>query len=83
MVAVAAILVASIRLGFIDTEPMARELGPARREMDVRLRKGAEMGWFEHGSTIILFMPAGVTLDTRLAEGQQIRAGQRLMQLSG
>jgi phosphatidylserine decarboxylase len=78
LVPVAAILVASIRLNFVDTKPMARELGATRRALDVTLTKGEEMGWFEHGSTIIVFVPAGVTLDTALAEGVMIRAGEAL-----
>ena len=81
IVAVAAILVASIRLSFVDTEPMARALGPARRAIDVALAKGEEMGWFEHGSTIICFVPPGVALDVALAEGQPIRAGQPIARL--
>ena len=33
------------------------------------------MGWFEHGSTIILFLPKGMRLADHLTEGQAIRAG--------
>jgi phosphatidylserine decarboxylase len=36
------------------------------------------MGWFEHGSTILLFLPAGLALDPDLAEGDRISAGRRL-----
>ena len=82
LVPVAAILVASIRLGFIDTEPMARTLGVERRSLDVALKKGEEMGWFEHGSTILCFVPPGVELDPRLREGEPIRAGQAIARLT-
>ncbi|WP_375393738.1 archaetidylserine decarboxylase [uncultured Sphingomonas sp.] len=78
LVPVAAILVASIRLAFMDTGPMACDLGGARLACDVALAKGAEMGWFEHGSTILVFLPAGAVGSTDLVEGQEIRAGEAL-----
>lgn len=43
--------------------------------------KGAEMGWFEHGSTIIVFAPDGFELAEGISEGTQIKAGQALMRL--
>ena len=36
--------------------------GAERIACDARLAKGEEMGWFEHGSTIIVFAPPGMTL---------------------
>lgn len=81
IVPVAAILVASIRLGFMDTGPMARALGRVRHPLDVDLAKGMEMGWFEHGSTILCFVPRGVELEATLREGDMIRAGQPLARL--
>ena len=39
------------------------------------------MGWFEHGSTIILFAPDGFSLCAGISEGTRIRAGQALMRL--
>ncbi|MDR6786714.1 phosphatidylserine decarboxylase [Sphingomonas sp. BE138] len=78
LVPVAAILVASIRLTFLDTERTLREHGPGTRACDVRLEKGAEMGWFEHGSTIVMFLPAGARLRAGLREGQAIRAGEAI-----
>ncbi|MDQ1229771.1 archaetidylserine decarboxylase [Sphingomonas sp. SORGH_AS_0879] len=76
IVPVAAILVASIRLHCLDTERTLREHGPGRRPCAARIGKGEEMGWFEHGSTIILFLPRGMTLSDHLVEGQAIRAGE-------
>ncbi|MGR6327649.1 archaetidylserine decarboxylase [Sphingomonas sp. XXL09] len=78
LVPVAAILVASIRLSFLDTERSLRDVGSARVACDARLSKGDEMGWFEHGSTIVVFLPAGVGLAPGLVEGQAIRAGKAL-----
>jgi phosphatidylserine decarboxylase len=37
------------------------------------------MGWFEHGSTIIVFAPAGFALCPGVEEGTVIRMGQPLM----
>lgn len=79
LVAVAAILVAGIRLTFLDTARALREGGPRTVRCDVALRKGTEMGWFEHGSTIVLFVPSGFVLDARVHEGGTVRAGQALM----
>ena len=44
-----------------------------------RFAKGAEMGWFEHGSTILVFAPPGFSLLAE--EGSAIRAGQALMKI--
>jgi phosphatidylserine decarboxylase len=43
------------------------------------LRKGEEMGWFEHGSTIIVFASPGMDLCEEIAEGRRIRMGQALL----
>lgn len=76
IVPVAAILVASIRLHCLDTVETLREHGPGRTACSARIGKGEEMGWFEHGSTIILFLPKGMALADTLIEGQAIRAGE-------
>jgi phosphatidylserine decarboxylase len=39
------------------------------------------MGWFEHGSTIIVLAPPGVTLAAGVSEGATIRLGRPLMHL--
>jgi phosphatidylserine decarboxylase len=81
LVPVAAILVAGIRLRFLDQ--MLRDHAPGKRTFpcDATLRKGDEMGWFEHGSTIIVFAPAGFSLCDPIREGTTIRVGQPLMRL--
>src|SRR5262249_21796512 len=53
LVAVAAILVASVRLHFINVLLNLNHRGPNVIACDAKLVKGQEMGWFEHGSTII------------------------------
>ena len=82
LVPVAAILVAGIRLTFLDE--MLRGAEPGRRTFacDASLRKGDEMGWFEHGSTIIVFAPEAFALCHEVREGMTIRAGQPLMRVA-
>jgi len=79
LVPVAAILVASVRLRFVDVRLHLRYRGPNVIPCDARLAKGEEMGWFEHGSTIIVFAPQGYALEPGVVEGATIRMGQGLM----
>ena len=72
---------ASIRLNFLDTCTELRRDGPRTIPLDVALDKGQEMGWFQHGSTIIVFAPNGFTLADNIHEGASIRMGQPLMRL--
>jgi phosphatidylserine decarboxylase len=81
LVAVAAILVAGIRLTFLDTLCALRDGGPRTVRCDATLSKGEEMGWFEHGSTIVLFAPPGFGVDDRVREGERMRVGQPLMRV--
>ena len=77
IVAVAAILVSAIRLGFLSLENDGR--APMRKDYacDAVLAKGDEMGWFEHGSTIIVFARA----ECRVGEGDLVRVGERLFDI--
>ncbi|HKA43952.1 MAG TPA: archaetidylserine decarboxylase [Burkholderiales bacterium] len=79
LVAVAAVLVASIRLSFVDAKLHLRYRGPNVIHCHRRVRKGAEMGWFEHGSTILVFAPRGFTLHERVVQGARVRMGEPLM----
>jgi phosphatidylserine decarboxylase len=81
LVPVAAVLVASIRLRFVDVRLHLRYRGPNRIACGVDVRKGDELGWFEHGSTILVFAPAGVELHPALREDTLIRMGQPLLRL--
>jgi phosphatidylserine decarboxylase len=81
LVPVAAILVASIRLNFLDTRHGLRRGGPRTIPCDAAFHKGEAMGWFEHGSTIIMFAPQDFALHEDLREGSQIRMGEPLMRL--
>jgi phosphatidylserine decarboxylase len=79
LVPVAAILVASIRLHVLDLVLNAGTRGPADYPCDVDVQKGDELGWFEHGSTIILLAPAAFEFCDNVKEGGRIFAGQPLL----
>lgn len=81
MVAVAAILVASVRLHFLDVVLNLRHRGPNVISCDATLVKGQEMGWFEHGSTIIVLAPDGFTQCEHVYEGRTIRVGEPLLRI--
>ena len=81
MVAVAAILVASVRLHFLDVVLNLRHRGPNVISCDATLVKGQEMGWFEHGSTIIVLAPNGFTQCEDVYEGRTIRVGEPLLRI--
>jgi phosphatidylserine decarboxylase len=81
LVAVAAILVAGIRLHCLDDPLNLQHRGPNVATCDAQFRKGEELGWFEHGSTIFVFAPAGFTLCDDVRDGVTIRAGAPLMRL--
>ncbi|WP_205412196.1 archaetidylserine decarboxylase [Sphingomonas crusticola] len=82
LVAVAAVLVASIRLTFLDTVQALRVGGPREIRLEARLSKGVDMGWFEHGSTIVMLTPPGFKLAERIDAGLRLRAGEALFRRS-
>ncbi len=81
LVPVAAILVAGLKLRFMDMPADRQHAAPWVRDCDVGLAKGEEMGWFEHGSTIIVLAPPGFTLAPSILDGSSIRMGEPLMYL--
>jgi phosphatidylserine decarboxylase len=81
LVPVAAILVAGIRLRFLDQALRDHDGVRRRFACDASFRKGEEMGWFEHGSTILVFAPAGFAVCVQ--EGALIQMGEPLMRLPG
>ena len=81
LVPVAAILVASLRLKFLDVLLHLRYRGPNIIPCDARLARGEEMGWFEHGSTIVVLAPRGARLSDAIQEGGRIQMGQALMDI--
>jgi phosphatidylserine decarboxylase len=80
LVPVGAILVASIRLNFLP-QPV-RELGSKPMACAAHVNKGDEMGYFEHGSTIVVLAPAHFSLADAVRTGETIRMGQALLRPS-
>ena len=78
VVPVGAILVAGIRLHFLDLRLHLGYVGPRVIDCDAPLGKGQEIGWFEHGSTLIVLAPAGFAPAERVRAGHQLRAGEAL-----
>lgn len=79
IVAVAAILVASIRLHCLPQPLDLRYRGPNRIACDATCAKGDELGWFEHGSTLIVFGERGYRFAPDLRAGALLRVGQPLL----
>jgi len=82
LVPVAAILVASIRLKFLDVRLHLEYRGPNVIPCSVEVRKGEELGWFEHGSTIIVFAPDELTLCEGIVEGARLKMGEALLRMA-
>ena len=82
LVLVAAVLVASIRLKFLDVLLSLKHRGPNVLACDAAFGKGEEMGWFQHGSTVIVLAPSRFSLCDNVREGTLIRVGQPLMHLT-
>ena len=82
LVPVAAILVAGIRLHFPELVVDPRHESTPAIPGGHPFRKGQEMGWFEHGSTIIVLAPAGLGLSDHVRTGSNIRMGEALMRLA-
>lgn len=80
LVPVGAILVASIRLNFLPRS--VRELGSKPIACAAPFNKGDEMGYFEHGSTIVVLAPAHFSIADAVRTGETIRMGQALLRRS-
>lgn len=79
LVPVAAILVASIRMHCLDEALDMQYRGPNDIECRADYSKGQEMGYFQHGSTIILFAGKRYALAEGVVEGDQVHMGQALL----
>ncbi len=79
IVPVAAVLVASMRFHAINVLLNLRYKGPNYIPCDANYSKGQEMGWFEHGSTILVFVPAGYELAEGIESGKRMRMGEALL----
>jgi phosphatidylserine decarboxylase len=81
IVPVAAILVASIRLHFLDVLLHLTHAGPNELSCHAELTKGQELGYFQHGSTVVVFAPRGFALADGLHTGSTVKMGQPLLRL--
>jgi phosphatidylserine decarboxylase len=79
LVAVAAILVASIRIHCLDVVLDLKHRGPNEFPVDARCKKGEELGYFQHGSTIVMFAQKDFELSENVRPGATVRMGQALL----
>ena len=80
------VLVGAINVSAIDTVWAGSVTPPSKRRVihttyetvDIRLDKGAEMGRFNLGSTVIMLMGENVELDELMVAGNSVRLGQAM-----
>jgi phosphatidylserine decarboxylase len=79
IVAVAAICVASIRLHAIGPTLDLRYRGPNHIACDARYAKGDELGYFQAGSTLLVFATPGFELCDTVRDQTLLRVGRPLL----
>jgi len=79
LVPVAAILVASMKFHCLDVRLDLKYEGPNHLVCSARYKKGDEMGYFQHGSTILIFASSHYELCEWIKTGDQINMGQTLL----
>lgn len=79
LVPVAAVLVACMQFNFLNKPLNLSYQGPNHIACRAKFQKGDEMGYFQHGSTIILFATANYQLCAGIREGKRINMGQALL----
>ena len=79
LVPVAAILVASMKFTGIEEPLDLNYTGANRIACDFAFKKGDEIGYFQQGSTIILFATSNYALCEAISPGMTIRMGQALL----
>lgn len=79
IVPVAAVLVASIQIHGLDKAFDLEYGDPTPITLNGSYKKGNEMGYFHHGSTILLFTPDTFCFDSTLKQGALIKYGQPLI----
>ncbi|KXI28085.1 archaetidylserine decarboxylase [Paraglaciecola hydrolytica] len=79
LVPVAAILVASMKFNFLSQTLNLSYRGANVIPCDAQFSKGAEMGYFQHGSTIIVFASHEYQLCPGITPGQPIKMGEALL----
>jgi phosphatidylserine decarboxylase len=79
LVPVGAILVGSVHLHFARLGRPRRRDRIRRVHCHASFRRGEELGYFHHGSTIIVIAPPGLEPIPSVAEGLRVRVGQPLL----
>jgi phosphatidylserine decarboxylase len=79
LVPVAAVLVACMKFNFIKNKLDLKYKGPNQIKCNAKFKKGDEMGYFQHGSTIILFATANYQFCDDIKEGKRVNVGQALL----
>ncbi len=79
LVAIAAILVASVRLHCLPHDLDLRYRGPNRLPCDAAFHKGDELGYFQQGSTLIVFASRGFEPVAGIAQNARLRMGEALL----
>lgn len=79
LVPVAAILVASMKFHFLPKPLDMKYKGPNHIPCHANFNKGDQMGYFQHGSTIIVFASQNYALAKGIQTGQRINMGEALL----
>lgn len=79
LVPVAAILVACMKFNFLSKPLDLKYKGPNQIYCNAKLQKGDEMGYFQHGSTIILFATENYQFCEGIKNGTRVDMGQALL----
>ncbi len=79
LVPIAAILVAGIKLHALKGPLDLRYRGPNRIPCKTSFSKGQELGWFQHGSTIVVLASGGFEFTPNVALGARIKVGEPLL----
>ncbi|MFK5914298.1 MAG: archaetidylserine decarboxylase [Woeseiaceae bacterium] len=78
MVPVAAILVASMKFNCLNETLNLKYKGPNKIPCNASFNKGDDLGYFQHGSTVIMFATNNVKLSDAIIEGNMIHMGEAL-----
>lgn len=78
LVPVAAILVASMKFHCLDFPLDLKYRGPNRLVCHARYKKGEEIGYFQHGSTIVLFGTSNYAVCEEIKINHHIKMGEPL-----
>ena len=78
MVPVAAILVASMKFNCLNETLDLKYKGPNKIPCIASFNKGDDLGYFQHGSTVIMFATNNVKISDTIIEGNVIRMGEAL-----